>query len=573
MPKLVGKDNKTLAFLRDRFGARDEAREVPGGASFAHAIGWAIVFLIVLECITGAALAAFYSPSTTQAWGSVAYIQDREPWGWLVRGIHLHAGGAIAVACGLHLLAAALVGAYRKPRELTWWVGIALMMVTLGWAVTGLILPWDQNGYWSNQVEVGIAAGAPLVGGKIRGLALGGNEYGNLTLTRFYMLHVIAMPAVVFGIIALHVRLARKHGPTPIRTRLPAAPRWPDQALRNAILMAVAFAIVVGYTLSQDGAPLYAPADPSRAFDARPLWYFRWLYELRHLAGSAEELAALAAPAVAGGLLFALPLFDRDGTQRARARAAFGAVCALGAIVTALTLISVARDSGDQVHADAIAKAEMQASRARALATKYGIPPTGALDVFKTPPMYAARAIYAAKCADCHDAAKPDRTGPVIGIGHMNRAWLKAFLKDPSGPAFYGKTKLGKTDNAMKPVELPPDDLEDLVEAVYAQDGAPDIDKAKRERGAKLFEKACSDCHTLDQGVAAGSGPNLHGHGSRDYLISFIGNPKGPLHMGGDAEMPAFEGELTLVERDAVAQYLLWLRTASQTDLDALGPL
>lgn len=126
----------------------------------------------------------------------------------------------------------------------------------------------------------------------------------------------------------------------------------------------------------------------------------------------------------------------------------------------------------------------------------------------------------------------------------------------------------------MKPVELPAADLADLVELLYSETGATDTDGTKVERGAKVFEGACTDCHTRNEGEVSTSGPNLHGLSSRDYFTSFIGNPKSPVHMGKDkSQMPAFAREITLVDRDAIAEYLVWLRTATDEDVRALGPL
>ncbi len=553
------------AWLAARLGTRATAT-IAGGPSWAYVLGWVLVFFIAMEAVTGAALAAFYSPSTTDAWASVAYIQDQAALGWLVRGLHHHGGGAIAIVCGMHLLQTALYGAYKKPRELTWWLGVLLMVLLLAWAITGYVLRWDQAGYWANKVEVGIAAGTPVIGAQIRALALGGNDYGNLTLTRFYALHIAVMPVLVGAGIAGHLWLAKRHGTTPRTDTNKTSPRWPEQTLRDTMAMAVAFAILLGYTISQHGADLAGPANPAQAFDARPLWYFRWLFLLRELAGSAEKLVAMAAPAVVGGILVALPLLDRSPSRAIQKRVVYvGAVFGLFAVIAALTITSLASDTG--------VKPDKDGPRARELAMTYGVPVTGALDVYKTPPMWKARTQFEQRCKSCHDAKSAERKGPIIGVGHGNRAWLRGMVLAPSSEPYWGHTKLAKTEGAMKPVDLKDGALDELVEFLYAESGSTDIDPAKRDKGLATFDAACNDCHTRDEGSSNNS-PALAGIGSRAYYLDFISNPKSALHMGKDkSEMPRFDKELTLEERDGLATYLVWLRTATQKDLDGLEPL
>ena len=235
--------------------------------------------------------------------------------------------------------------------------------------------------------------------------------------------------------------------------------------------------------------------------------------------------------------------------------------------------MSFAADSGDPELAKREAVAQKLADRTRMIAALNGVPSTGPKDLFTTLPMYRARTLFNARCADCHDAQSKDRKGPIIGPGHGNRAWLTGFLAAPSGTPYWGKTKLAATDDAMKPAELSPADSSDLVELLYAQSGAPDVDTAKRDRGKAIFDKACTDCHSIDEGVAGTSAPGLDALGSRDWYTSFIANPKAAIHMSSKSEMPRFDRELSIVDRDAIAAYLTWLRTATQADLDKLGPL
>jgi ubiquinol-cytochrome c reductase cytochrome b subunit len=618
---------KVIEFLRERAGLADASPAMlEGGASFAYVFGKVLVFLLLVECLTGVALSAFYAPSATDAWGSVAYIQDRSANGWLVRGIHHHGGGAIVIVAGLHLVQTAAFGAYKKPRELVWWLGVVLLLLVLAWAVTGYVLRWDQAGYWANRVELGIAAGTPLVGGTIKDLALGGNDYGNLTLTRFHTLHVIALPAVVIALTAFHIWLARKHGVTPVRDA-PAVPRFPNQAIRDALAMALVLAILLGYVVATDGVDLAAPADPASTYDARPLWYFRWLYELRELSGGAEKIVALVVPGIVAGFLIMLPFLDKAPLVKGKPLAGrmlwVGALAGLFAIIGALTIMSFARDGGDAELEKRRALAAKQADRARELARTYGVPATGAQDLWLAAPFAKARAVFAQKCAGCHVDPK-DRKGPLIAPGHGNRAWLKAFLQNPGGDEFWGRTKLEKDakaalaceekkaadrkeepkkdeskdapkkdepkkdepkkdepkkdgdcpkDLAMKPVDLKDPQLDQLVEYLYAMTGATDVVAAKSAEGAKVFQSMCTDCHSVADGTAGGAGPNLLGLGSRDWYTSFIGNPKKAIHMTEDmSEMPRFDNELSIVDRDLLAEYLVWLRTATQADLDQLGP-
>lgn len=578
---------RAIEFLRERTAWKSDSREmIKGGPSIAYVFGTVLVFLLALEALTGLALAAFYSPSSSDAWGSVAYIQDQATWGWLVRGLHHHGAGAIVIVSGVHLVQTAVSGAYKKPRELVWWLGLLLLVLVLAWAVTGYVLPWDQAGYWANRVEVGIAAGTPLIGEPIKDLSLGGNDYGNLTLTRFYMLHVALLPAVVTGVVVAHVALARRHGMTPLRDKSAAVPRWPNQRLHDVTAMAIVFAVLLAFVVGQGGAELAAPADLSMAYDARPLWYFRWLFELRELAGSAEQIVAMIAPALVGGYLVALPLLDKRWERTVRHRRQWlGILAGILAVIAALTVKSFLRDAGDTELAKRRAEADRLATRARVIAREYGVPASGGTEIWSMTPMWRGRMLFAKMCAGCHDASdgdrKEERVGPIIAPGHGNREWLMSFLKEPSAERFWGRTKLVLEDHrrdaqlAMKPVstfELKPGQLEDLVELLVAQSGET-VDVSRLARGREAFEK-CTDCHSLDEGVVEPAGPNLYGLHSREFYVSFIGNPKLPIHMGPDkGEMPRFDRDLTLADRDALAEYLVWLRTATQADLDKLGPL
>jgi ubiquinol-cytochrome c reductase cytochrome b subunit len=546
---------------------------VLGGASFAYVMGSVLLFLLILQATTGALLAFYYSPSASDAWASVAYVEDEVSLGWFIRGLHHHGASAMVIAAGLHMLQVAVWGAYKKPREVTWWVGVLLLGLILAFALTGYLLPWDQTGYWATKVATGIAGETPFAGHQVQAAVQGGNEYGNLTLTRFFALHVFVLPALTFGLVAIHVLLFRKHGVTPrwgrsqAELERTAQPFWPDQLYRDVVAMVLAFAALVAWTIHTGGAGLDAPADPSSNFDARPEWYFRPLFQmLKYFSGPMETVVALGAPVLVGGVLFAVPLVDR-GTERSPLRRAgvLAVVFAGFALAGVFTLISFRSDSEDPNLAKREIASEKMAHRARALAHEHGVPAAGGTAVYATAPYYRERQLWAQHCGSCHGG--DERKGPLIEPGYNSRQWIKGFLVDPSHDRYYGRTKLAKTDDAMPAAEATGADLDALVEMVYAESGAKDADATLAARGQALFDEApCSDCHERT-GEDGSSGPNLAGRGSVAYLRSFIADASQVRFFGPRNEMPVFRDELSPDDIAKLAAWVVWMQNATPADV------
>ncbi|HUQ00981.1 MAG TPA: cytochrome b N-terminal domain-containing protein [Kofleriaceae bacterium] len=549
---------------------------VLGGASFVYVMGSVLLFLLILQATTGALLAFYYSPSATDAWGSVAYIEDEVTLGWFVRGLHHYGASAMVVAAGLHMLQVVLYGAYKKPREVTWWIGVMLLGLILAFALTGYLLPWDQTGYWATKVATGIAGETPVAGHDVQAALQGGNEYGNLTLTRFFALHVFILPAITFGLVGLHVLLFRKHGATPRwgrsddDLRRTAQPFWPDQLFRDLAAMALAFVALVAWTVHTGGAGLDAPADPSSNFDARPEWYFRPLFQmLKYFSGPLETVVALGAPVLVGGVLFALPILDR-GADRSPRRRILALALVLGgfAVTGALTMISFNADAADKALTEREAVSEKLAVKARRLAREHGVPAAGGTAVYTTTPFYRARVLWTEHCGGCHQGK--ERKGPLIGPGYNSRAWIRGMLTTPSGDEYFGRTKIGKSEEAMPAAEVEGADLDALVELVYAESGASDVDAKLVARGGELFtEQPCGDCHERT-GDASSSGPNLAGRGTVQHLTTFIGDTGQARFFGEKHEMPRFADDLGPEDRERLADYVVWLRTATTADIERL---
>ena len=575
---------KLIDWLDVRTGIRGVAKHaleepIKGGASFWFVMGSVLLFLLIVQFVTGALLAFYYSPSATDAWASVAYINDQVTAGWLIRGLHHHGASAIVIAAGLHLLQTAVWGAYKKPREINWLIGVVMLALLLAFALTGYLLPWDQTGFWATKVATGIAGSSPGIGDQLQQVVQGGNEYGNLTLTRFFALHVFVLPALLVGLAVAHIALFRKHGVTPKWGRSEedlartTQPFWPDQMFKDMVGMAVAFAALFAWVWWQGGARLDAPADPASQFDARPEWYFRPLYQLlKYFSGSMETVVALGTPVVVGIVLVGLPFFDRGPDRSPRKRIIPILLVAAGFVAAGtLTVLSFKQDAADPTLAERQAKAEKRAALARKLAVEHGVPAEGGRAVFTTAPFYRARTLWGRHCAGCHED-KPDRKGPIIGPGYNTREWVRGFLTEPSGEHYFGHTKLAKADEAMPPVDHTGAELDALVEMVYAETGATDVDKAKVGAAQQMFEDDCSGCHTKTPGETSDTAPSLAGRGTADYLAALIANPGDVRFFAIGNQMPTID-ELDGADRKALAEWLVWLRTAKPADIAALGEL
>jgi ubiquinol-cytochrome c reductase cytochrome b subunit len=551
-------------WLDERTGFRAAMRAaldepVPGGARFRYVWGSCLAFVLITQAVTGIVMATCYSPSTTDAWASVAYLQDQLPAGWFVRGLHSAGASAMILLLLAHMLQVTLAGAYKRPREVNWLVGVGLMGLVLAFALTGYLLPWDQKGYWATQVATSLAGAVPGIGRGLQRLILGGDQYGNLTLTRFYALHVLVLPAITFALVGLHVLLFRKHGVTPpaalseeeLKRRV--APFWPDQLLKDFAAMAVVLGIMVWSVVRSHGAELEAPADPTSSYDARPEWYFLPLFQLLKLfPGRAEVAAALGAPLLVVGTLVLLPFLDRGASRSFRVRKRFvGAVAAIlgGAVV--LGVAAKRQDARSESFQAQRERATKEAERARALARE-GVPPAGGTAVWENDPDLRARKLMVERCLGCHPFGGAGEARAPVLDGWGSKAYLADFLRDPDSARFFGKTEI----HGMKPVSASDEERRALVEYVWAQGGDGPIDEALKQRGAELFQaKDCDECHEVD-GASPGQGPNFGGRGGADWVRAFLIDPGEGRFYGKRNRMPKFGEKLTGVEIEALVRLL-----------------
>jgi len=660
-PGLLG---QLANFLDDRTGYRALVHEalyerVPGGARWRYVWGSTLVFAFMTQVITGLVLWSSYAASAQTAWESVYFIQHEMTGGWLVRGIHHVMAQMMVVLLALHLMQVVIDGAYRAPREVNFWLGLVLMMLVLGMALTGYLLPWDQKGYWATRVATNLAGLVPLLGPSIQQVVVGGPDYGHHTLTRFFALHAGFLPATLVLMLVVHLSLFRKHGlcaRQPI-TR-PDAMFWPDQVLKDAVAMLAVMAVVLGVILmpalramlegrpivpGELGAELGAPADPSQPYAAaRPEWYFLFLFQFLKVfegwGASGEFIGAIVVPGLVMGVMFLMPILGRwqlghrfniaftvailagAGLLTAMAmnedyaalwadRASYADVEKLleetdgdaakiaahfgndPAKITAFTVRSkkLTKIRHSQSFLDASAQAEADAARSIELAGRpERIPSAGMLELVRNDALSQGPRLFAQHCASCHahvDPAAPNAASLLAKASAANlhgfgtAAWMRGLLdpKQVAGPAYFGNTAHKEGDmvtfvqhDLTDAATWKPDDIEAVIVAMSEEAGlaAPDAAPAVVEKGRGLIADGdrCGSCHTFrDNGVAAGSAPNITGWASREWLVGIITDPTHEQFYGDSNDrMPSFgkteEGAAPMLSGRQIEMIADWLR-------------
>ena len=288
-------------WLDNRTGIKGHIREVlfekvPGGSRWRYVWGSTLTFALMIQFITGIFLWMGYSPSGQTAWESVYYIDTHMTGGHFLRGLHHWTAQVMTVLLVLHLMQVVIDGAYKAPREVNFWFGVILLKLVLFLSLTGYLLPWDQKGFWATKVATDILGGTPIIGGWLKQVVLGGNEYGHHTLTRFFALHAGILPLSVLALTAGHIYLFRRHGIKAKEDKKKGKDEffWPEQVLKDAVACLAVLATILVLHFSFGGAHLDAPADPSTNYPARPDWYFLFLFQfLKYFPGHWEVLAPL----------------------------------------------------------------------------------------------------------------------------------------------------------------------------------------------------------------------------------------------------------------------------------------
>ncbi len=272
-------------------------------------LGGTVLYLFVVQVVTGIALTFYYVPYPTEAYASVEAITNDLRFGWYIRSLHKWSANFMIVAVFLHLLRVFFTGAYRHPRQLNWCVGFLLLCTTLTFGFTGYSLVYEQLSFWGATVATNLADAVPLVGPYIGYFLRGGPEVGESTLTRFYILHIGVLPTVTFLLLGFHILLIRLQGVTELQfegEKVEEGRRhfrfWPEHATTE-LLIGVLLMYVLTIVALIFPAGLGQPADPTQTpAHIKPEWYFYFNFRLL-------KLTSLKLSVVLTGALWAASLF------------------------------------------------------------------------------------------------------------------------------------------------------------------------------------------------------------------------------------------------------------------------
>ena len=310
----------------------------PKNFNFWYYFGSLALFVLVLQIVTGIWLTMNYKPAAAQAFASVEYIMRDVEWGWLIRYMHSTGASAFFIIIYLHMYRALLYGSYKKPRELLWLIGMLIYFTLMGEAFFGYLLPWGQMSYWGAQVIISLFGALPVIGDDLALWIRGDFVVSDVTLNRFFSLHVIAFPLVLCGLVAAHLIALHEVGSNnpdgvEIKERkdangvpldgVPFHPYYTVKDLVGVVVFLIIFCMVVFFTPEAGGYFLehnnFVPADPLKTPEhIAPVWYFTPFYAI--LRAVPSQFGGVVAMGAATVLFCFLPWLDRSPVKSIRYR-------------------------------------------------------------------------------------------------------------------------------------------------------------------------------------------------------------------------------------------------------------
>jgi ubiquinol-cytochrome c reductase cytochrome b subunit len=309
-------------------------------ASWAYVFGSGALTVMMLQFVTGICLAFVYVPSADQAWTSLQVLNHQQSFGWFIRALHGWGSNFMVAFVLIHMVQVFLFGAYKFPRELTWIVGVFLLLMTLGMAFTGQVLRFDQDAYWGLGIGASVMGRMPFVGTALVHSMLGGPIIAGETLSRFFAIHVFIVPGMLIAFVGVHLLMVLKLGvnewPMPGRivkretylkeyhdmTYKDGVPFVPDAFRKDFVFSGLVILALVAC------AAYFGPFGPKGQPDPtvvqavpKPDYFFLWMYAaLALLPPNMETPLLIIGPVIAIGFLIALPLISGAGEKSWRRR-------------------------------------------------------------------------------------------------------------------------------------------------------------------------------------------------------------------------------------------------------------
>jgi ubiquinol-cytochrome c reductase cytochrome b subunit len=563
---------RLIDWLENRTGIETAVRsflyeDIPASAGWHQAFGSVAVFAFLMQVFTGILLAFNYAPTPGDAYNSLRYIVREVTGGSVIRGLHHWGASMMIVTVVLHMAQVFVWGAYKKPRETTWMVGVVLMLVTLAFGLTGYLLPWDNRAYWGTVVTTKIAAQAPIAGPYLARLLGGEGSIGVVTFARFYAMHVLILPPLTMLLTGLHVYLVRKHGvtPEPIETGRPRK-FFPEQVFKDTTAIFL-YVFVLAVLAAAVRVPLGRLADPTdTAFVPRPEWYFLFLFQtLKFFEGPLEVVGTVILPTLAILVLFLIPFVDRSRAVRVTKRiAAMAAVVFVGLGWGALTLAALrstpasaesGEDTATTIQANAVSRPSPQTPLIGAEARRSVALAAQTWQQLLPEELAGIGYFRSEKCATCHSLTSSSAMrGPDLTRIPMRKTakWMIDHFKRPS------QLVPGTSMPAVQLTDAQLSALASFLLKLNPGNGAA-LQSAPQPvvEGAIIYQtNDCGSCHTI-KGQGTEIGPALDGVASRHPREWIQAHFRDPAKMSPGSPMPAFNFNERDMER--ITNYLMGL--------------
>ncbi len=573
--------------------------EMPGGDSFVYIFGSSVLATFLIQVITGLWQLFYFVPTVNHGYDSLNYLRLEVPFGWLIHGLHYWGAAAMIMLVGLHMSRVFLWGAYKQPRQLTWMIGVGLLITTLALGFTGPVLPWDQRGYWEVEVGTSMAGTVPYLGDLVKNLLRGGPNLGQMTLSRFFVLHIAILPGVVLGLVILHMIAFRQFGisgPWNQEKGKIIGRFWPDQVFKDMAVSTFVIVILVGLA-AYIRPPIAGPKNPMDiSYIPKPEWYFLFLYQsLKAFPGRLEPIGTVGIPLFITFLLIFLPFIDRNPERNPWRRpiTMSGYVLFVAGVIT-LAFIGY------------FSKPETASSKTP---SSQGIPSTQVSESASK----GAQLFHSLGCIGCHRVKGQGGTiGPGLSsesLKSKSRTWLITQIRDPKKhdpntimPAFSSATDqqvnelvdyLQSLASSKSSSPGPPmsqlatmGTQKKLAVGPHGQSGPAAAIIGSVDRGAILFQQHCQTCHgskgtgkVPNPGSEDGTVPSLNPIDSElfskdprtftdniDRFIQHGSRPEGP---NPALQMLPF-GDSNSLNQPTIANieaYVLWLNGVDRAEL------